>query len=127
MAPDYTNIPTNRLSLLQLSQRRLQDFWKRWRREYLCQLQGRAKRWKPAVPIEIGSLVVIQDDNLPPMRWKLGRIVQVHPGDVGVVRVVTLKTATGLLTRPVERICILPSSEEHHTSEAEPSASKTKK
>lgn len=122
--PDFTNLPTNRLDLLQLTQRRLQDFWKRWRREYLCQLQGRAKRWKPAVSIDVGTLVVIQDDNLPPMRWKLGRIVKVHPGDDGAVRVVTLKTATGSLMRPVEKICILPVADCKDT-EMEPAHSVT--
>lgn len=106
--PDYTTTPTNRLNLLQLTQRRLQDFWKRWKREYLCQLQGRTKRWKSAVPIDIGTLVVIHEDNLPPLQWKLGRIMKIHPGEDGTVRVVTLKTAKGLLTRPVEKICILP-------------------
>ncbi|XP_058816019.1 uncharacterized protein LOC131679327 [Topomyia yanbarensis] len=111
--PDLTVVPMNRLTQWQLTQQRLQNFWKRWRREYLCQLQGRTKRWKPAVRIDIGKLVVIQDDNQPPMRWKMGRIVQTHPGDDGTVRVVTLKTATGMLTRPVERLCLLPTSDDN--------------
>ncbi|XP_058817668.1 uncharacterized protein LOC131680977 [Topomyia yanbarensis] len=111
--PDLTVVPMNRLTQWQLTQQRLQNFWKRWRREYLCQLQGRTKRWKPAVRIEIGKLVVIQDDNQPPMRWKMGRIVQTHPGDDGTVRVVTLKTATGMLTRPVEKLCLLPTSDDN--------------
>lgn len=118
--PDFTSILPNRLNLLQLTQRRLQDFWKRWKREYLCQLQGRAKRWKSAIPIDVGTLVVIHDDNLPPLRWKMGRITQVHPGDDGTVRVVTLKTATGLLTRPVEKICILPLPIDDENNELEP-------
>lgn len=40
------------------------------------------------------------DDNLPPIRWKLGRIHNVHRGDDGVVRVETLKTASGVLETP---------------------------
>lgn len=122
---DLTIVPTNRLNMLQLMQRRLQDFWKRWKREYLCQLQGRAKRWKPAIPIDVGTLVVIHDDNLPPLKWKLGRIVKVHPGDDGTVRVVTLKTATGLLTRPVEKICILPVPADDSIEEPSDSATQT--
>ncbi|XP_055543376.1 uncharacterized protein LOC129728925 [Wyeomyia smithii] len=106
--PNLEDLPTNRLNHWQLMQRKLQDFWRRWRREFLCQLQGRTKRWKPAVTIGIGQLVLIQDDNQPPMRWKMGRIIQVHPGGDGTVRVVTLKTASGTLMRPVEKICILP-------------------
>lgn len=78
--------------------------------EYLSQLQGRTKRWRPAIPITVGQLVVIRDDNLPPIRWKMGRIEEIHPGGDGVVRVVTVKTATGVLERAVEKICILPAS-----------------
>ncbi|XP_062703569.1 uncharacterized protein LOC134286024 [Aedes albopictus] len=78
--PDLGELPINRLDALQLTQRRLQDFWKRWRREYLCQLQARTKRWQPAVQVNVGKLVVIKDDNQPPMKWRLGRIVEVHPG-----------------------------------------------
>lgn len=102
------SIPMNRLNRWQLVQRRLGDFWKRWRREYICQLQGRNKRWKPPLKIDVDKLVVIHDDNQPPMRWKMGRIIEVHPGSDGIVRVVTLKTATGILKRPVEKICLLP-------------------
>lgn len=108
--PNYQDVPINRLKQWELVQRKVQDFWVRWRREYLSQLQGRVKRWRPAVEIKIGKLVIIQDDKLPPLRWKMGRILDVHPGSDNVVRVVTLKTANGLLTRPVEKICILPSS-----------------
>lgn len=106
--PDLETIPANRLNHLQLMQKMLQDFWKRWRREYLCQLQARNKRWKPPVRIEIGRLVIIREDNQPPMKWRLGRISETHPGADGVVRVVTLKTATGSLKRPVEKLCLLP-------------------
>ncbi|XP_065094000.1 uncharacterized protein LOC135714548 [Ochlerotatus camptorhynchus] len=115
---DFTDVPLNRLNQWQLTQRRLQDFWKRWRREYLCQLQGRAKRWKPAVPIDIGTLVIIRDENQPPMHWKMGRIVKVHPSEDGIVRVVTLKTATGLLIRPVEKICLLPIQDDNDDPES---------
>lgn len=109
---DVREVPINRLNHWQLMQRKLQDFWQRWRREYLCQLQGRSKRWQPSIPIEVGRLVVLCDENMPPTRWKLGRISELHPGTDGVVRVVTLKTATGYLKRPVEKICLLPNSEQ---------------
>ncbi|XP_058837430.1 uncharacterized protein LOC131693535 [Topomyia yanbarensis] len=110
--PDLATVPVNRLNHWQLIQCKLQAFWTRWRREYLSQLQARTKRWKPASSIEVGRLVVIREDNQPPMKWKMGRICEVHPGADGVVRVVTLRTATGLLSRPVEKICILPLSDE---------------
>lgn len=108
--PDILHIPTNRLNNFQMIQQRLQGFWKRWRTEYLSQLQGRTKRWKPAIEITVGKLVVLKDEKSPPIHWKMGRISDVHPGTDGVVRVVTVKTATGYLKRAVEKICLLPPS-----------------
>ncbi|XP_058449236.1 uncharacterized protein LOC131429202 [Malaya genurostris] len=110
--PDYDTVPLSRLNRWQLVQGQLQNFWKRWRMEYLSQLQRRTKHWEPAVKVDVNRLVVIADTNQPPMRWKLGRIVELHPGKDGVVRVVTVKTATGSLTRPVEKLCLLPNTEE---------------
>ncbi|XP_058836416.1 uncharacterized protein LOC131693000 [Topomyia yanbarensis] len=115
---NYNSVPANRLSHWQLIQQQLQHFWRRWYTEYLSQLQARVKNWQPAVNIEPGRLVIIVDENQPPMKWKLARIHQIHPGDGGVVRVVTLRTSTGYLTRPVTKICLLPlpSADEEKTS-----------
>lgn len=104
-------IPLNRLDRYQLMQRKLQDFWRRWRREYLCQLQGRTKRWKRPVDIQEGMLVIIRDENVPPMKWRMGRICKLHPGSDSVVRVVTLRTSSGFLKRAVEKLCFLPTQE----------------
>ncbi|KAJ8962082.1 hypothetical protein NQ318_018033 [Aromia moschata] len=57
-------------------------------------LQGRSK-WMFQHPQQIGvnTLVLLKDSNAPPLQWKLGRIVAVHPGSSdGVVRVVSVKT-----------------------------------
>lgn len=52
---------------------------------------------------------MIKDENLPPIQWPLGKIIKVHPGKDGVVRVVTLKTATSeAVVRPVAKIALLP-------------------
>lgn len=41
--PDYTEIQENRLSRYQRVQQLMQHFWKRWTREYVGELQNRAK------------------------------------------------------------------------------------
>ncbi|XP_053687053.1 uncharacterized protein LOC128736588 [Sabethes cyaneus] len=105
---DYTDTAYGRLKTWEAVQKRLQDFWRRWKTEYLNQLQGRVKWWKPPVGIRQGSLAVIRDDNLPPTKWRMARIISTHPGSDGVVRVVTLQTANGTVDRPVDKICILP-------------------
>lgn len=110
--PNLESVALNRLDRFQLMQRILQDFWKRWRMEYLCQLQGRFKRWNSPIKIDVGRMVIIRDENMPPMKWKMGRICKLHPGTDGVVRVVTLKTSSGELKRAVEKLCFLPISED---------------
>ena len=105
---DYESIPSNRLHCWQQLQKMLQDVWKRWHVEYLQSLQPRSKWLKEPVQLQENQLVVIVDENQPPMRWPTARIHKLHPGKDGVVRVVTLQTASGLLTRPTAKICVLP-------------------
>ncbi|XP_055601535.1 uncharacterized protein LOC129750595 [Uranotaenia lowii] len=114
---NFEDTPDNRLNQLQQMQKNLRIIWNRWRREYLAQLQARTKRWKPAVSIKKDSLVIIKDVRLPPCRWKMGRISELHPGSDGVVRVVTLRTDSGMKTRPVEKLCLLPCVENEPTAE----------
>ncbi|CAK9812696.1 hypothetical protein ANTPLA_LOCUS7497 [Anthophora plagiata] len=60
------------------------------------------------VQIKIGQLVMIKEDNLPPMQWSMGRIVAVHPGADNIVRVATVKTQTGVYKRCVKKLAPLP-------------------
>ncbi|UYV73350.1 hypothetical protein LAZ67_10002818, partial [Cordylochernes scorpioides] len=60
------------------------DFWKRWSCEYFSRLQNRPKWLKPVDNIKIGTLVLLKEDNLPPLKWRMGRINQVYPGEDGL-------------------------------------------
>ncbi|XP_053597334.1 uncharacterized protein LOC128668418 [Microplitis demolitor] len=105
---DFTDTNSNRLSAWQHAQQLKQHFWKRWYKEYLHQLITRVSDSKNPDNIQVGSLVLISEDNLPPLKWALGRVISVHPGADGVVRVATLKTASGEYKRCVKRLCPLP-------------------
>ncbi|XP_043263007.1 uncharacterized protein LOC122403517 [Colletes gigas] len=106
---DVQDVHTNRLSMWQRVQQVKQHFWKRWHKEYLNKLCTKSK-WHQGdgKQIEIGQLVMIKEDNLPPMQWSMGRIVQVHPGTDNIVRVATVKTQTGLYKRCVKKLAPLP-------------------
>lgn len=106
--PDTTNVNLGRLSRWQLLQRMHQDFWKRWHTEYLHTLNQRSKWYDPSVSIRIDTLVLLKDELCPPLAWRMGRVIDVHPGADGVVRVVTVKTQKGVIKRPVSKICPLP-------------------
>ncbi|XP_052750251.1 uncharacterized protein LOC113514398 [Galleria mellonella] len=84
----YLNDNINRLSRWQLVQRMVQHFWDRWAREYLSRLQQRPKWTKRHDnDVKIGDLVIVKEENLPPGKWSLARIINVHPGDDGLIRV----------------------------------------
>ena len=71
-------------------------------------LQQRHK-WKTQQQnLAVGQLVLLHDNNLPPFKWRLGRISMVHPGFDDVVRVVTVKTASGDVKRAVTKLAPLP-------------------
>ncbi|XP_039951398.1 uncharacterized protein LOC120768688 [Bactrocera tryoni] len=95
-----------------------EHFWKRWNREYLSSLQARRKWEGRRENLQPGDVVLIQNENLPPMHWRMGRITEVHPGSDGLVRIVTVeynsekRTPEGLFVkhhcqRPVQKICRL--------------------
>lgn len=105
---DYSEIPTNRLTKWHHVQKLYQQLWKRWHLEYLSTLQTRSKWLSPPIQLRENQLVLLCDENSPPMQWRTGRIQATHPGPDGVTRVVTVQTPTGKFIRPVNKICLLP-------------------
>ena len=110
--PDLTHLKVNRLSRWQRAQQMFQHFWRRWSKEYLHSLQQRRKWTQKERNIDIGDLVLVKDDNLPPLKWSMGRIVMVNPGTDGLIRIVKVKTATGEYDRPIVKICPLLNKED---------------
>ncbi|XP_011864758.1 PREDICTED: uncharacterized protein LOC105560332 [Vollenhovia emeryi] len=108
--PSLTDLAISRLSRWQLIQQRAQHFWTQWSAHYLQRQQAISKWHHKNNEIKIGSLVLITDERLPPCKWPLARITALHPGKDGLVRVVTLKTATTTLIRPVINLSVLPIS-----------------
>jgi len=43
--------------------------------------------------------------------WKKAVIIDMHTGRDGLVRVVTIRTATGTFKRPIAKICVLPKAD----------------
>lgn len=87
------------------------EFWKRWRKEYLSSLQQRQK-WKRKVQnVNIGDVVIIKDD-VPRNHWLLGRVTAKKSDHKGLVRTVEIKTKTGSLVRPIHKTVTLLSINE---------------
>ncbi|XP_029157246.1 uncharacterized protein LOC114929752 [Nylanderia fulva] len=106
--PSLENLAINRLSRWQHLEQLRQHFWRRWTKEYLHHLQQRNKWQSIDSSIYKGQMVILKEDNMPPLSWPLGRISEIHPGHDGIVRTATIKTTKGSYKRPITRLCLLP-------------------
>jgi len=107
--PQLATVPISHLNRWRRVTQASQQLWTRFQKEYVSQLQQR-KKWAVGTGprVKIGSIVMIKEDDIPPLQWKLGKVVGVRPGMDGVVRVVELQTAKGQFNRSVRKICPLP-------------------
>ncbi|XP_070066027.1 uncharacterized protein [Drosophila virilis] len=63
-----------------------QVFWARWREEYLTLLQQRSKWRTPQPGFPINVVVLVKEENLPPLKWPLARALELISGSDGVAR-----------------------------------------
>lgn len=84
-----------------------QHFWKRWQKEYLSELQSRTKWRLDSTKLKVGDMVLLSEDSLPPLCWRIGRVTKLYPGPDGITRVADVRTATGSYRRPLVRLCPL--------------------
>jgi len=113
--PSLSERTDNSLSRWQLLQKMRDHFWMRWSREYLHSAATRPKWHSEATSPRIGSLCLLRSEITPPSKWPLARIIKLHPGDDGVTRVVTVRTATSELVRPLIKMVLLPADDDAPT------------
>ncbi|GFV68538.1 DUF5641 domain-containing protein [Trichonephila clavipes] len=83
---------SNRLNVWQRITKSVQTIWKRWSLSYLNSLQQRKKWIVNKENLKLGDMVLIREENLPPCKWLLGRVVKIYMGKDKKVRVVDIKT-----------------------------------
>lgn len=100
--PNLSIAPINGLTRWRRVTQYSRIIWQKWSCEYLNQLQER-KRWTGAkgAKLSVDSVVLIRDDNLPPLKWRLGRVKNITVGDDGVPWVAKVQTSTGKFIRAV--------------------------
>ena len=98
------------------------QFWKRWTTEYLHTLQSKTK-WQHQKPnLQVDDVVIVKPDSHFHCHWPTARIISTHPGADGIVRVVTLKTASGIYKRPVTKVSLLFRPDHHQEATPFPPA-----
>ena len=89
----------------------IDKFWKIWSEQYLVNLPYVVKGFQSKCKLDIGSVVLVKTDNLPRQKWPLGLIVEVFPSKDGLIRSAKIKTATGFIDRPIQKLIDLEISD----------------
>lgn len=114
MSTPLQYLPASDISDTSLVQRKklldhmVQSFWKKWRLEYLHTLQVRLKWATPDNPVQVGKVVLVGQDDSPPLNWPLGVITETFPGSDNIIRVAMVKTRFGTFKRPVVKLYPIP-------------------
>ena len=87
-----------------------EQFWRRWLKEYLPELQHRNKWTIESQNLKKGDLVLIMNENTPRNLWPMGLVTEVNTGHDGLVRSVKIKTKSTYLVRPISKVVLLEGS-----------------
>lgn len=107
-APDFSEVPENRLSAWQKLHKLQQQFWQQWKEECIVEQLRRNKWLVPQRNIKVNDMVMLRNVLTPPTTWLLGRIINVFPGKDGLVRSVEVRTEHSHFKRPIGQVCLLP-------------------
>ena len=66
------------------------EFWQRWKKEFVLTLQSRQKWHKTNRNVQVGDVMLLKDDDLPRNCWKLGRVCELIPAKDERIRRVKL-------------------------------------
>ncbi|GFX40500.1 integrase catalytic domain-containing protein [Trichonephila clavipes] len=78
--PEILDISDNRLSRWQYTTKCVQTIWKRWKNDYLNHLQQRNKWQFEKNNVAVGCLVLLKENDLPPCKWAMAKILEVIYG-----------------------------------------------
>ena len=68
-----------------------EQFWSRWRKEYLANITSR-QRWKSARRnVKTGDIVILKEESIPRNEWRLGRVLDVYKDEDGLVQKATVQ------------------------------------
>ncbi|RXN21863.1 hypothetical protein ROHU_023747 [Labeo rohita] len=97
----------------------IEQFWSRWKREYLLNISTRQKWHVPRRNLSVNDKDV-KDEMLPRNRWQLGRVVEVTQGSDGLVRRVKIQigeqkpkskqeqhSKPTIIERPIQKLVVL--------------------
>jgi len=83
------------------------EFWTRWSKEYLSQLQLRSKWNRKTNNLNVNDIVLLKEDK-PRNEWQLSRVLKLLPDSNGIIQTVEVETANkSKFIRPVNKLVLL--------------------
>ena len=80
------------------------EIWTKWSQDYLHLLQIQYHNFFPHRSVQVGDIVLLKDPELFDRSWPLAIVRAVHPGQDGIVRVVTPDTQKGTYKRAIHHL-----------------------
>lgn len=97
-----------------------EQFWSRWRKEYLLNLTLRQKWHVPRRNLKVNDIVIVKEDTVPRNEWHLARVVETTVGPDGLVRRVKVRVGErksamekhspskpSIIERPIQKLVLL--------------------
>jgi hypothetical protein len=104
----------------------INTFWRKWHRDYFPTLIVRQKWHTNKRNLQVGDIVLVQDNSAFRGNWKLGQVAEVKPGKDSIIRDVAIRyknvgpgtkytgTQDMLIRRSVHRLVVLLPVEEQY-------------
>ena len=91
------------------------EFWHRWKREYVSILQSRNRWCRSEINLRVGDVVLLKDDMIPRNLWKLAVVSATCPSSDSLIRKARIRVSVGLnkpnkeYDRPISELIFLMS------------------
>ncbi|GBL79157.1 hypothetical protein AVEN_92401-1 [Araneus ventricosus] len=102
--PQLIEKSDNYLSRWQKITKLLQQVWKNWKRDYLNNLHLRNKWQFAKNNVSPNDMVILKESDLPPYKWRLGRIQEIIKGSDGYLRPCANNKSTPIQRRKINHI-----------------------
>lgn len=60
---------------------------------------------------------IVKEDNIRPLQWPFGMVIETHSGADGVIRVVSIKISVRIIKHNVKNLAVLIAEDEIKSSE----------